>query len=716
MGKYTGDITAFLEQARERYEAARRADEADRADGEADNRFANATDSDKAQWPKEQYELRKSSNRPIIQWNRIPTFLQQIQNAGRQSKPSIKIAVGEGGRKEVAEFFQVRIREIEYASDADIAYDTARDHQSTSGRGFIRIKTEYVEGSFRQRVCIDRIENQFSVYFDPASRKYDCSDAEWCFVVSRLSKDQYDRRYGKKSRMAHIDFSSPDNPCPEWLGLGKDGDLIQVAEYWCKHFRRRTLLLLGNGKTAWKDELAPKEYEIHRRQGLIIAEREEQYADVWQYVINGAEILTEEDWLGTSIPIVPVWGREVVVDGRRRHYSLIRQAKEPQIVLNFEVSNLVEQLAQVPKTPWLVSEESVPPHLIGLWQAINREPLAYLPYKRFSEDGRDLGVPVRNVWEPPIQALVIAINQAIDAIKASMGIYDAALGARSNETSGIAIKRRQSESDVANFHFPDNEARSRKRVGEILIELIPKIDQAGMEVPVRSEDGKTKVVPIGVPHVNEKGQEIVLDLMDGQYGVAVETGPTYTSALAEGNERMGGLIQANNELMWVFGDVYLRSSGIPGSDMLAERMGKAIQLRTPGLVEPSPDEPQLPPAAQAQIARLQQDLEKAVTLAADATAKLESKEPELEHQERMKRLELDFKREELDAKIKLELAKLGDAQSIAELNADTQRIDAERKIAATRELEDSRREAEKERMETERAMAAEAEPEPVGVQ
>jgi len=56
-------------------------------------------------------------------------------------------------------------------------------------------------------------------------------------------------------------------------------------------------------------------------------------------------------------------------------------------------------------------------------------------------------------------ALQEALN-ASDDMKGIIGLYDASLGARSNETSGVAINARQREGDVSTFHFLDNMSRA----------------------------------------------------------------------------------------------------------------------------------------------------------------------------------------------------------------------------------------------------------------
>jgi hypothetical protein len=59
-----------------------------------------------------------------------------------------------------------------------------------------------------------------------------------------------------------------------------------------------------------------------------------------------------------------------------------------------------------------------------------------------------------------------------DDLKALTSIYDASLGAKSNETSGRGIAARQQQSDIANFHFQDNLTRSITHGTRILVGAI----------------------------------------------------------------------------------------------------------------------------------------------------------------------------------------------------------------------------------------------------
>ncbi len=685
--KFVKDIPEFLKEAREAYDFALKVDKQDSDSAKADNIFANASDELKEQWETTARDKRIKDRRPVLQWNRIAVSVQQVVNAGRQNKPSIRVSAGDGGKKETADYYQSRIRHLEYDCNADTARDTARNQQVTSGRGFIRYSVEFIPGTFEQRITIEPIENQFSVVWDPSARLYDRSDADWWMVLDWISREKHIREYGADSVVTHTDFTRDDNPAPGWFGVGKSNELIQVAQYWKKHYVDRTLALLGSGDPGgmeiaiWEDQV-PEELR-HR----IVRRRQDKDVTIACYIINGAEILKESEWIGSSIPIVPVWGRTEVVDGERRTFSLIRNAKDPQRSLNFYVSNIVEMIAMMPKTPWLAPIGAIPAHMEVTYRDVGGVPVGFLLWQEWEEGPngvRQLSKPERVIQDAPVQALTAGALQCIDAIKAAMGIYDSQLGAAKAEYSGISVTKRLQQGEITNFHFTDNESRSRKREGEILLELIRKLDKPGKSYPVRSESGEVKLVPFGTPHLDEKSGETITHDHSGDYGLVVASGPSYTTARKEAYDRDAALIQALPESAFIIGDLMFEADDTAGAQDRAERWKKAIQAKSPNLIPPDPKKQQAPDPEQLQqaVQQLQTKLATTSAFAQKLHEDIQSKQPELENAIKLKQMDLDFQREKLAADEALGLAKLGIQADIKSLESQIAAIRHEHQLVA----------------------------------
>ncbi|MCA8919448.1 MAG: hypothetical protein KDB32_10245, partial [Planctomycetes bacterium] len=180
---------------------------------------------------------------------------------------------------------------------------------------------------------------------------------------------------------------------------------------------------------------------------------------------------------------------------------------------------------------------------------------------------------------------------ASDDIKATMGIYDAALGARSNETSGRAIMQRQRESDVATFNYVDNLSRAIRHAGRILVDLIPKVYSAPRIIRVIHEDDSNESVPINQPFVpqqqkdpraqqydaNKLAQQVdgltkIYDVTTGKYDVTCEAGPSYTTKREEAASGMLEMGKMFPPMMQVAGDLLVKNLDWPGADDIADRL------------------------------------------------------------------------------------------------------------------------------------------------
>lgn len=654
----------LLSEVRRRFDLCVEAEREIRAEAIKDQEFLNGE-----QWNADARRERESAGRPVLISNKLPVFVAQVVNEARKNKPSITIAPMDSGiDKETAAVQQGLMRHIEARSDAVVAVETAFQAAVEHGFGSWRVTTEYVNKSkgFDQEIVIKRIADSFSVYWDPHSTEIDRSDAEFCFVTESISRDEYKRRF-PKSYTTRSNFSGWDDTA---LNNWQNNDSVRIAEYWTIKRSEREWVLLDTGEEGYREEVG---------KGKILRSRPIENRSLCCYIVNGAEVLEENEAVpGECIPIVTVYGAERITNGKRKLFSLIRFARDPQQLYNYHISQQAESVGLAPRAPWIIAHEQVQ-GFEEIWRTANSKPHAYLPYHAVTQDGRPLPGPIRNQFEPPIQALNIGALHANDDIKATMGIFDASLGAKSNETSGVAIARRQQEGDTATYHFLDNLARAVRHTGRIILGMIPVIYDTAREIRILGEDRKEKIVKVNQEF--EEDRELKMhDITLADYDVAVTSGPSYTTQRQEGFQLLMELARSSPQIMQIAGDIIVRQSDIPGSDQIADRLKKALP---PQLQEEEKGTPQLPPQVQAQMQQMATMVEQLTAALNEATQLIETKKQDNDSRERIAAMSAFTRLTETDAK-------LGSAEAIVQLREELAFMKAEMaRLAAERQREEA---------------------------
>lgn len=622
------------------------------------------------QWPDDIVAARQRDGRPCLVINRMPQFIQQVTNDQRQNRPSIKVhPVDDKGDIDTGKVIQGIIRHIEYNSNADVAYDTAFESAAIGGLGYFRVTTDYVSHtSFDQEILIKRVRNPMSVRFDPYSQEPDGSDANFAFIVEDLSKDEYKARFPKSKLSAPGEWEAVGNSKPDWITK----DSARVAEYFYKELEEKTLYMLSTGEGVIKEELETIAAK-YAAQGVaveIVNERQTMVPVVKWCKISGTEILEKTVWLGLWIPIVPVYGTELYIDGKRVLEGIVRNAKDSQRMLNYWKSAETEAIALAPRAPWIAAEGQLDGHEEA-WATANTRNHSVLKYKPKSVDGQLVGPPQRNTFEPAIGAITQASMGAADDLKATTGIYDASLGGRSNETSGVAIQRRNQQAQTSNFHFIDNLTRSLRHTGRILVDLIPKIYDTARAARIVGEDGEQRVVQVNGPG-QDNGKETLYALDAGKYDATVDVGPSFASKRQEATQAMIEMTKSIPSIGQAAPDLIVKSMDWHGAQELAERLKKTLP---PNLTDdPNKAAPAVPPQMQAQMEQMGQMVEQLTQQLHQAEDDADKKRLELESRERieMKKLEvqLEIERAKLDQEHSLELF----SAEIAQLNARQEQL------------------------------------------
>jgi hypothetical protein len=617
-GKPLKSDSDVLSTARDRLSMAISAYSESREDELDDLRFYAGSPDNQWQWPADVLATRGAvqgqtiNARPCLTINKLPQHVHQITNDQRQNRPSVKvIPVNDDADVEVAEIFNGMIRHIEYISDADVAYDTACENQVAYGEGYIRLLTQYCdENSFDQDIKIARVRNSFSVYMDPLIQDPCGSDAKWCFITEDLSKDEYHRLFPDASPVSTLEtLGVGDQNLSQWLNT----DTIRIAEYFYIEYEKHTLNLYPGNVTAF--EGTPEDKELRQVYGKPKKSRQADRKKIKWCKINGYEILEEQEWAGSCIPVVRVIGNEYEVEGRIYISGLVRNAKDAQRMYNYWTSQEAEMLALAPKAPFIGYGGQFEGYETQ-WKTANTQNWPYLEVNPDVTDGQGAVLPLPQRALPPMAqtGLIQAKMGASEDIKSATGQYNASLGQQSNERSGRAILARQREGDVGTYHYQDNLARAVRYVGRQLVDMIPKIYDTRRIARIIGLDGETKMVKIDPmqPEAVRKIQNqegIVIDKIYnpsvGKYDVVVATGPGYATKRQEALEAMAQLLQGNPQLWAVAGDLFVKNMDWPGAAEMAKRFAKTID---PKLMQEADDNPALQ-AAQQQMQAMAAELD-----------------------------------------------------------------------------------------------------------
>ncbi len=566
-----------------------------------DLRFSNPANPE--QWETIVRNAREANGRPTLTFDHTNQYINQVVNDARQNKPGIQcLPVDSGADIQTAEVYEGMIRQIEYASRAGIAYDTAIEHAARCGQGWMRVVTEVVNPKLNeQQLLIKAVHDPLSVFISPESVEPNGQDATDGFVETIMSIGAFEKKYGKRKSQQSWDGQKS--------GGWETEKSIRICEYYNLHTDKTNVLdvELPNGDTLTLNE--DEYWSFVQSEGfqprVTMQYWKEQRSFNW-CLMTGSDILEETRVLTEWLPIVPVYGNVLWIDGKRYVCGLTRQLMDGQRAKNYERSAQIEMIALQPKSPFILPFESVEGFEPD-WAAANTSNKAYLPYNALDESGRPLPAPQR-LAPPQIPAAFIQSAQmASDDMQAAIGMYKSNLGAPSNATSGRAKMQDQREGDTATYHYVDNQSRGIEQIARILVNMIPKYIDTKRAARILGVDGKAKTVMIDPQGASKpQAKTPTFNLSHGTYDVRVKTGPAYATMRQEASEALTQVISKSPELMSVLGPTWARMQDWPD----AEKVSKLLMSLAPPQVQAlEAEDSTLQPEAQGIVANLKAQIE-----------------------------------------------------------------------------------------------------------
>ncbi|ABV74300.1 hypothetical protein BA3_0015 [Thalassomonas phage BA3] len=610
------------------------------------------------QWPSQVRTERELEQRPCLVNNVLPTFVDQVLGDQRQNRPAIKVSSTEVTRVpdaesgedttlkisnvagkndyELAEVFTGLIKNIEYNCDAETEYDIAFQGAVESGMGYLRVRSDYLaDDSFEQDLIIEAIQNQFSVTIDPDAKKRDRSDMNWCLIDDTMSKEKFKALYPDATAEPVYEDSVADYDT--WFTEKS----VRVSEYFTREPVIREIALLSDGRSFWLDALEDIVDELLEAGISIVRTRKVKTFKTYWRKITGANVLEGPVEIpSTTIPVIPVWGKSLIIKKKEIFRSIIRHSKDAQRMANYWDSAATETVALAPKAPFIGSEGNVEGRE-DEWEQANTKNFSLLTYiPQYQGDPGPRRQPPAAV---PAAELTLGQN-SVEKIKSTMGMYDASLGAMGNETSGRAIIARQRQGDRGSFAFIDNLTKSIRRVGKILVEMIPHIYDTERVVRLKFPDETEDFVKLNEQIFDEESGEWVTihDLNVQKYDVVVTTGPAFATQRIEAAEAMIQFAQAVPSAAAVMADLIAQNMDWPGADVIAERLKKIVPPNVlskderEAIEEDMPEQTEPTPEQQVEMAKSQADMAQAEADTAQAQADM--LKAQLETEEAQKQL------------------------------------------------------------------------------
>ena len=613
-------MSDVLIDAQELYNESLEAQRDQRKQIEEDLRFSDP--SNPQQWDdeiKRQREGDPGGMRPCLVMDQTGQYVANVAGQVEKQPPSLHaIPVGDGAEKQAAEQIDGRFRHIEYASRASQHYTRVLTSAARAGVGYLIIRPDYINRALGwQEPRISSESDPLKVVFDPWSVETDGSDATFGFILSQINPKEFTRKWGKKDQ---VDFGDTERQDKR-----DDRKSVLVAEQWYKEERKENCIIYtgadgqeksGSEEDYWSDGKAAGQ-ELQYIRSYV----EKKQIVRWRRM-SGVDILEESEYPADSIGIVPVYGYIGFSDGRMTYCGIPRRARNPQQSYNYHISEQHAYIGTAPRSPWIASTRALA-GVEALWDRASVDTRAFLPYNDLDEMGA-ISTPSR------VQPSISLANhsegaaQALRDIQASIGMYQANLGAPSNEQSGVAIESRKQQGEASTAHFPSHMAASLGQVGQIVMQMDARLSDVQRKQPTIGIDGSAGSVNVNPDQKTAfermpNGGGVSINPNIGKYGVRVVVGASYSTQRTQTNAAFTEMMRGNPELAQTIAPFWAQTLDFPGSDKFAQAMATMAPPPIKAILQPEGQEDAPDPAKLAQqISEMQQALQEAIQHAHEA--------------------------------------------------------------------------------------------------
>lgn len=598
-----------IQDALDWFDEALARDQHNRDDYETNQRYLAGD-----QWSED--DRRKRGEGAIVV-NKLDTPVVLVVNQVAQSLPGPQVSRRDAPDTEAcAQVYEGILRDIEYTSGAGDRYLRQLDYATGGNLGILRLYVDYVaHDSNDQELRIGDVADPMMCVFDPDAQEPDKSDMKRLILRQPISCEEYEQRFGKDPEDTRSSFAGNTDQANIWFDMPKD--TLWIAEDWKLEFETKKLLRV-NGRDFFEDDQRAMFRASIESGGMVHVEssRTVHVPKIVQRLIDGVDVLEENDWPGRRIPFFPVVGTERYCRGKRIRKSIVSDARVPQKLYNYVSSQEMLDFRNAPASKFMIGTAALAGHE-DQYRDLTDPDVTLLTYNEYDEQGRQLAPPVFQRFAVDINNYIAAKQQFENDLQQLTRTPASALGESqyANE-SGSKIRQLQQQSGLANSHAGRGLKLAVQALYREAITVIPTIYSQPQAIRIIGADQKKEVVWInqhmldGLERRKDKNGKVNLyNLSAGRYDVIADVGPSYQSQQQETAERTLEMAKVVPQLSQLAPDVLLKLQNLgPLADEAIDRVTPPQYKEQAGQQDPQADRQrmiQLDQAAQAMHQEIQ---------------------------------------------------------------------------------------------------------------
>ena len=405
-----------------------------------------------------------------------------------------------------------------------------------------------------------------NIMWDPNAKLLDKSDANYVSCLVAYSEDGYkelcddlldEGEYQDESGKMIKNKSGSNFASPEisyvfpWVSSNK---LIYVTRFYHRVKKKIKFLTyvdsFNDEHTFPKGELKEREDDLFKSNAELVSEKTIERYEVTRYIASGDGILEATVIPGEHIPVIPQYGENQYVEGEHHYEGIVRLAKDPQRLRNFQMSYLADIVSKSPREKPIFFAEQVQGFEDMYEQSGSENDLPYLLMNHTDANGEALPAgQVGGIKAPEMPpALIMSMQETRAAVDDVAG---AGLPADITDVdlSGKALSQLNKRLDMQSYAYQDNHKFAMRRDGEVYASMISDIKDTEEEVVLVKLDGTktTEKLNQRVVEFTDEGVEnkIKNDITQMSFDVYADVGPSFESVKEQNKEEIKELLNSN---------------------------------------------------------------------------------------------------------------------------------------------------------------------------